>query len=69
MHVPPPSPPAPHVVTGHYVIRTYDKNGVLMKMWLTDNYKERSFPRSVTFAADGKSVTLTGSYQISKTNQ
>lgn len=64
----PPTPPAP-VVTGHYIIRQFDANGVLLKMWLTDNYKETSFPRSVTFTLDGKQTTLTGSYEVKRTNQ
>ncbi len=64
----PPKPPAP-VVTGHFIIREFDQNGTLLRMWLTDNYKEKSFPRSVSFTADGQKTTLTGSYEIKRTNQ
>jgi len=61
----PPSPPAP-VVVGHYIIREYDVNGNVKRTY-TDvaAYKERSFPRSVTFDYNGQIVTLSGSYQIS----
>lgn len=65
---PPPPPPAP-VVTGHYIIREFNQNGTLLRMWLTDNYKETAFPRSISFTADGQKTTLRGSYEVVRTNQ
>ncbi len=62
----PPTPPAP-VVAGHFTIRSYDVNGNVKKTYAdVSAYKERSFPRSVTFDYEGQLVTLNGSYQISK---
>lgn len=62
---PPPSPPAP-VVTGHYIIKEFSGDGAVLRVWITDNYSESSFPRRVTFTADGKQTTLSGSYEIRK---
>ncbi len=60
----PPTPPAP-VVVGHYKIIEFDANGNVKRAYTdVSAYKERSFPRSVTFDYNGQIVTLSASYEI-----
>lgn len=63
---PNPAPqPTPEQQTGFYVIRELDENGKAIHEWLVTSYKHALFPRSVTFVdGDGKTVKLTGSFEI-----
>ncbi len=65
---PPPNPkPKPPVVqppTGRYIIMEFDAPGHVKHTWYVTSYKETAFPRTVTFMADGKTITLRGSYEI-----
>jgi hypothetical protein len=74
---PPPAPtpvpvnpvPVAPVAIGRYVIKEYDAQGRVARTWTVSSFTERDFPRSVTFRADGQTVTLLGSYQIDQFRQ
>lgn len=62
-----PAPPEPVSQTsGEFVIIEYTAPGTIRKTWRVTQYVETQFPRTVTFNANGQSITLTGSYQINE---
>lgn len=64
---PNPSPqPSPVQPTGLYAIHELDQNGKVIREWTVTTYRHTMFPRSVTFtdSSTGKTVTLTGSFEI-----
>lgn len=65
---PDPSPqPVPEWWVGSYVIHELDENGKSVRTWGVTSYRHTLFPRAVSFIdGEGKSVKLTGSFEILK---
>ncbi len=67
--IPPPSPPKPRPPiiqpsTGRFIILEFDAIGHVKHTWYVTTFHETDFPRTVTFQADGKTITLRGSYEV-----
>lgn len=68
---PPPPPPAPDpppvvvdCIQASYIITEYSEAGTVERTWHVTSYAESEFPRQLTFQYDGRTITLSGSYQI-----
>jgi beta-xylosidase len=59
-----PYTPAPAPPVGSYVITQRGPNGEVMRQYETTSYQHNFFPPSVSFDADGKRVTIKGSWDV-----
>lgn len=58
--------PTPIEAHGNFTIIEYSMPGTIKQSWRVTEYRETEFPRTVTFVANGKTITLSGSYQINQ---
>lgn len=58
--------PEPKVTSGRFVILEFSAPGKVVRSYEVESFVETEFPRTVTFSFNGRTVTLSGSYQINE---
>lgn len=61
-----PYTPAPAPPAGSYIITHYDENRKVLNKYEVESYNHNFFPPSVSFDANGKRVTIRGSWDVTE---